>query len=115
MVGVTEGGLGIDHPVHSFELSEESIERARPLPSRERAAEAEFITAIGAAEQSQELAPKHLGEDLPGQKESWARGADPTGTIRGDPTGGEPGGDGGGGAETLGPSGARSDDSESGR
>jgi hypothetical protein len=88
MLGVTEGGPGIDHPVHSLELSEESIERARPLPSSERAAKAEFISAIGAAEQSQELAPKHLGEDFPGQKESRARGADPTGTIRGDPTGG---------------------------
>src|SRR5215471_1558283 len=47
-LGVTEGGLGIGHPVHWLELSEKSIERARAPPSSERAAEAAFISAIGA-------------------------------------------------------------------
>jgi hypothetical protein len=40
MLGAAEGGPGIDHPVHSLKLSEESIERARSLPSSEGAAQA---------------------------------------------------------------------------
>jgi len=88
MLGTTEGCLGIDHPVESLELSEDSIERHRFLPSSERAAKPEFVSAIGAGEQHQELVPKHLGEDFAGQEESPMAGADPTRVIRGDTAGG---------------------------
>lgn len=84
MLGIAEGRLGIDHPVQSLELSEESIEGSRLLPSSECAAKPEFVSAIGAAEQHQELAPKHLGENFAWQEESRMAGADPTGVIRRD-------------------------------
>jgi hypothetical protein len=38
MLGIAEGRLGIDHPIQSLELSEESIEGSRLLESIERAA-----------------------------------------------------------------------------
>ena len=88
LLGTAEGRLGIDHPVQSLELSEESIEGSRLLESSERAAKPEFVSAIGAAEQHQELAPKHLGENFAGQEESRMAGADPTGVILGDAAGG---------------------------
>jgi len=88
MLGTAKGRFGIDHPVQSLELSEESIEGSRLLRSRERAAKPEFVSAISAAEQRQELAPKHLGEDFAGQEESRMARADPTGVIRGDAAGG---------------------------
>jgi hypothetical protein len=84
MLGIAEGRLGIDHPVQSLELSEEPIEFNRLLESSERAAQPEFVSAISAAEQHQELAPKHLGEDFAGQEESRMASADPTGVIRGE-------------------------------
>src|SRR5712691_5240340 len=84
MLGTAKGRFGIDQ---SLELAEESIEGSRLLPSRERAAKPEFVSAIGAAEQRQELAPKHLGEDFAGQEESRMARADPTGVIRGDAAG----------------------------
>ena len=88
MLGTAKGRFGIDHPVQSLELSEELIEGSRLLPSRERAAKPEFVSAIGAAEQRQELAPKHLGEDFARQEESRMARADPTRVIRGDTAGG---------------------------
>ena len=88
MLGIAEGCLGIDHPVQALELSEEPIELSRLLESSEGAAKPEFVAAIGAAEQHQELAPKHLGEDFAGQEESRMASADPTGVIRGDAAGG---------------------------
>ncbi len=88
MLGIAEGRLGIDHPVQPLELSEEPIELSRLLESSERAAKPEFVSAIGAAEQHQELAAKHLGEDFAGQEESRMASADPTGVIRGDAAGG---------------------------
>lgn len=88
LLGTGQGRLGIDHPVQSLELSEESIEGSRLLASREHAAKPELVSAIGAAEQRQELAPKQLGEDFAGPQESRTARADPTGVIRGDAAGG---------------------------
>jgi hypothetical protein len=88
MLGIAEGRLGIDHPVQSLELSEESIEGSRLLESSEHTAKPESVSAIGAAEQHQKLAPKHLGENFAGQEESRMASAYPTGVIRGDAAGG---------------------------
>jgi hypothetical protein len=88
MLGTAEACPGIDHPSQSLELSQESIECLRLLPRSELATKSELVSAVGAAEQRQELASKHLGEDCAGQEESPMAGRDPTGVIRSDATGG---------------------------
>jgi hypothetical protein len=64
LLGAAEGRPGVDHPVQSLELAVEPIEHRRLFPRSEQAAKAEFVSAIGAAEQRQKFAPKHLGEDF---------------------------------------------------
>ncbi len=81
LLGSAKWTLGMDHPLLVFEFSKEPVEFRRLPKPGERAGKAQFLLAIGAAEQSQNGAAEACAEHLAGQEEAWIAYADPTRAI----------------------------------
>ena len=70
LLGSTKWTLGMDHPLLVFEFSKEAVEFRRLPKPGERTGKAQFLLAIGAAEQSQKGAAEACAEHLAGQEEA---------------------------------------------
>ena len=66
LLGSAKWTLGMDHPLLVFEFSKEPVEFRRLPKPGERAGKAQFLLAIGAAEQSQKGAAEACAEHLAG-------------------------------------------------
>ena len=75
LLGSAKWTLGMDHPLLVFEFSKEAVEFRRLPKPGERAGKAQFLLAIGAAEQSQKGAAEAgapMGHSNEGKKlDSW--------------------------------------------
>jgi hypothetical protein len=68
-VGPAEGRLGVDHPLRTSGLGEESVEGWAMSQGLKRSMEAEPFVLEGLVEEGQELAPKEAAQDPHGKKE----------------------------------------------
>jgi hypothetical protein len=75
-----ERRLGVDHPLLTEELMEETAEAMGLSEADQRAMKLELVLIKELLEFSGELATKYATEDVDGQEETW-RGGDPAGAI----------------------------------
>src|SRR5688572_28487404 len=86
MLGPAEWPLGIDDPFLALKLIEQPVELARTFQMSECTEQVKFVSAIGAAEHPEELAPEPFAEHPDRQEESPAAG-DPARVVRGQSAG----------------------------